>query len=75
MKAREGEEIVCKCPQPVGNFLRDVDDHAAISSEDFAISLPPPNGFGRHVCPTCYTTVAQHFGDHWRVWTKRGWLA
>ena len=55
MKAREGEEIVCKCAQPAGNFRRDVEDHATISLlDDIAISpdLPVPDDDHRVVCST-----------------------
>jgi hypothetical protein len=78
MKAQEGEEIVCKCAQPAGNFLHDVEDHGSISTGDIAITLP---GGAHHdrgfvwVCPTCNATVAQRFSDgHWGVNTKKGWL-
>jgi hypothetical protein len=39
------EKRNCQCPpasviaSPAGNFLRDVDDHAAVSGADFAIDL------------------------------------
>ena len=76
MKAHKGEEIVCRCPEPAGRFLRDVDDHASISPHDIAISLPWSSiEAWRYVCPTCNATVAQRFsGDHWRVMTRNGWL-
>ncbi len=75
MKAREGEEIVCGCPRPVGSFRRDVGGDASISSDDIAISLPGiPDDLGRWVCPECKVPVAQFAGDHWRVKTRRGWL-
>jgi hypothetical protein len=77
MKAHEGEEIVCKCSQPAGDFRRDVEDHGTISFEDIAITLP---GGAHHdpgfvwVCPMCNATVAQRFSDgHWGVNTKKGW--
>jgi hypothetical protein len=77
MKAIKGEGIVCKCPRPAGNFLRDIDDETSISSEDIAIALPGfPGGLGCWVCAECGEEVAQRFsGDQWRVRTKRGWLA
>ena len=37
MKAHKGEEIACDCSRPAGNFLREVDGGAGISSKDFAI--------------------------------------
>ena len=40
MKAYKGEKIVCKCPQPAGEFHRDVDDRASISNDDIAIRCP-----------------------------------
>jgi hypothetical protein len=77
MKAVKGEGIVCKCPRPAGNFLRDIDDETSISSENIAIALPGvPDSLGCWVCPECGEEVAQRFsGDQWRVRTKRGWLA
>ena len=76
MKVRKGEEIVCDCPRPAGNFLRDVDEDASISSEDIAISLPGAHDdLGRWVCPDCKEQVAQRFaGDQWCVRTRRGLL-
>ena len=41
MKAHAGEEIVCKCAQPAGNFRHNVEDHASISSDDIAIFARP----------------------------------
>jgi hypothetical protein len=77
MKAHEGEEIVCKCAQPAGNFRHNVEDHASISSDDIAISpdLPVPDDDDRVVCPTCKTLMAQRLsGDRWGVMTRNGWL-
>jgi hypothetical protein len=76
MKAHKGEEIVCDCPRPAGNFLRDIDEDARISSEDIAISLPGAHDdLGRWVCPDCKEQVAQRFaGDQWCVRTRRGLL-
>jgi hypothetical protein len=77
MKTHAGEEIVCKCTQPAGNFRHNVEDHASISSDDIAISpdLPVPDADHRVLCPTCEETVAQRFsGDRWGVNTKKGWL-
>jgi hypothetical protein len=64
MKAHEGEEIVCECVQPAGDFRHDVEDHASITSDDIAITL---TGGVHHdwgfvwVCPTCNATVAERF--------------
>jgi hypothetical protein len=76
MKVHKGEEIACKCLRPAGNFIRDIDAHASISSEDIAISVPGvPDALGCWVCPDCGEEVAQRFsGDQWRVRTRRGWL-
>jgi hypothetical protein len=75
MKARKGEEIVCYCRQPAGNFLRAVDDYAAVSGADFAIDLSLSSiEAGRYVCKMCKATVAELSGDHWPVRTKRGRL-
>jgi hypothetical protein len=75
MKAFKGDEIVCDCPRPAGSFLRDVDDGASISTDDIAITLPWSTiEAWRYVCPTCHVTVAQNFGDHWRVRTRNGRL-
>ena len=66
MKAHAGEEIVCKCTQPAGNFRHNVEDHASISSDDIAISpdLPVPDADHRVVCPTCEETSGPAF--FWR---------
>ena len=75
MKAHKGEEIVCRCPQPAGSFLRDVEDGANILTDDVAITLPWSTiEAWRYVCPTCHVTVAQNFGDRWGVMTRSGWL-
>jgi hypothetical protein len=75
MKAHKGEEIVCDCRQPAGNFLRDVDDHAAVSGADFAIDLSLSSiEARRYVCKMCKATLAELSGDHWLVRMRKGWL-
>jgi hypothetical protein len=75
MKVHKGEGIVCRCPQPAGSFLPDVDDGASISSRDIAISLPWSSiEAWRYVCKMCKATVAELSGDHRLVRTRKGWL-
>ena len=40
MKAREGEEIVCKCSRPAGTFLSDIDQGSSISSRTLKFPCP-----------------------------------
>jgi hypothetical protein len=75
------EKRNCQCPpasviaSPAGNFLRDVDDHAAVSGADFAIDLSLSSiEARRHVCKMCKATLAELSGDHWLVRMRKGWL-
>ena len=75
MKARQGELIVCNCIEPIGKFRFDVEDQESITSEDIAISAPPPQWSDNlYICSTCHSKVAEMVGGTWRVRTRNGWI-
>ena len=74
MNAHKGDKIVCKCGQPAGSFLENVDDGATISSEDIdlevTLALDNPD---RYVCSHCNEPVAYLVSGRWQVMTTKGW--
>lgn len=72
MKARTNDRIVCEEGHVMGRFRKDVEDEAAITSEDFEIDADI--GDFKYTCKKCGKEIAVLYENRWRVHIGRGWI-